>query len=59
MISSAVFAAIHFQPLQFPGLMVFGLVAGTLVARTGRAGPAVWAHIGFNSTAALSLYLSS
>ncbi len=58
-ISAAVFAAIHFQPLQFPGLMVFGLVAGTLVARTGRLGPAVWAHIGFNSTAALSLYLSS
>ncbi len=57
-ISAAVFAAIHFQALQFPGLFLFGLVAGALVARTGRVGPAVWAHIGFNSTAALSLYLS-
>ena len=57
-ISAAVFAAIHFQPLQFPGLFVVGLVCGALVARTGRLGPAVWAHIGFNATAALSLYLS-
>jgi len=58
-LSAIVFAAIHFQPLQFPGLLVFGLLAGTLVARTGRLGPAVWAHIGFNSTAVLSLYLSA
>lgn len=58
-ISAVVFAAIHFQPLQFPGLLVFGLLAGTLVARTGRLGPAVWAHIGFNSTAVVSLYITS
>ncbi len=57
-LSAAVFAAIHFQALQFPGLFVVGLVCGALVARTGRLGPAIWVHIGFNATAALSLYLT-
>lgn len=59
LISSAVFAAIHFQVLQFPGLMLFGLIAGTLAARTGRLGPSIWAHVGFNMTAVIALYLSS
>ncbi len=58
-ISSVVFAAIHFQALQFPGLLAFGLIAGTLAARSGRLGPAVWAHIGFNMTTVVVLYLGS
>lgn len=59
LISSAVFAAIHFQLLQFAGLFVFGLVAGALTARTGRLGPAIWAHIGFNMTTVVLLYAAS
>ena len=50
MLSSAVFAAVHFQALQFAGLFVFGLVAALLTVRSGRLGPAIWAHIGFNLT---------
>lgn len=48
LVSSVVFAAVHRQPLQFPALLVFGLVAGWLTVRTGRLGPAWAAHIAFN-----------
>ena len=58
-VSAALFAAIHFQVLQFAGLFVFGLIAGTLAARSGRLGPSIWAHIGFNMTTVVVLYLSS
>ena len=58
-LSSAVFAAIHFQVLQFAGLFVFGLIAGTLAERTGRLGGAIWAHIGFNLSTVVLLYLGS
>jgi membrane protease YdiL (CAAX protease family) len=47
-ISSTVFAASHFQALQFPALLVFGAVAGTLAHRSGRLGPAITAHVAFN-----------
>jgi membrane protease YdiL (CAAX protease family) len=46
--SAVVFAALHFQPYLAPGLALFGLVAAGLVARTGRLGPAVTAHMAFN-----------
>jgi membrane protease YdiL (CAAX protease family) len=49
------FAASHLQPLQFPGLLIFGAIAGWLVHRAGRIGPAVWAHLGFNLTAVVML----
>ncbi|MCU0270884.1 MAG: CPBP family intramembrane metalloprotease [Acidimicrobiales bacterium] len=55
--SSGLFALTHNQPLQFPALLAFGLVLGWMVQRTGRLGPAVWAHLGFNMTAALALVL--
>jgi len=57
MISAVIFAAGHLQPLQFPALLVFGVILGLLVQRTNRLGPAVWAHLGFNVTAALTLVL--
>lgn len=59
LVSSAVFAAIHFQVLQFAGLFAFGLIAGTLAARSGRLGPSIWAHIGFNMTTVVLLYAAS
>ena len=58
-VSSVVFAGVHLQSLQFPGLLVFGLVAATLSIRTGRLGPAIWAHIGFNLTTVVVLYAGS
>ncbi len=50
MASSMLFAAVHFQKLQFPGLFLFGVVAGVLAVRTGRLGISIWAHVGFNLT---------
>lgn len=58
-VSALVFAAMHFQGLQFPGLLAFGLVAGALVVVTGRLGPAIFAHIGFNLTTVVTLYLTT
>jgi membrane protease YdiL (CAAX protease family) len=58
-ISSVVFAAMHLQPLQFPGLLVFGLIAATLAVRTGRLGASIFAHIGFNMSTVVLLYLQA
>ena len=56
---AAVFGASHFQPLQFPGLFLAGLVFGVLAWRSGRLGPAVFAHIGFNMAAVVVLLWGS
>ncbi len=48
---AAVFALVHFRPVEFPGLFVFGLVLGTAAALTGRLGMPIMIHIGFNATA--------
>ena len=53
--SAALFGAAHLEPLQFPALFVFGLVAAILATRTGRLGPGIWAHVAFNAVAVLSL----
>lgn len=58
-VSAAVFAAMHFQGLQFPGLFVFGAVLAVLTLRTGRLGPAIWAHAAFNATTVAMLYLDA
>ena len=48
-IASALFAATHFQLVQFPALVVVGLVHGLMVLGTKRLGPALWSHVGFNA----------
>jgi membrane protease YdiL (CAAX protease family) len=53
--SSLVFAAVHLQPLQFPALLLIGLVLGWLAQRSGRLGPSIWAHVAFNGVATLTL----
>jgi membrane protease YdiL (CAAX protease family) len=53
--SSLIFAAVHLQPLQFPALVLIGLVLGWLAQRTGRLGPSIWAHVAFNGVATLTL----
>lgn len=53
--TSILFGAIHLQLAQFPALATAGLVFATLTVRTGRLGPAIWAHIGFNGVAVASL----
>jgi membrane protease YdiL (CAAX protease family) len=53
--SAAIFGAAHLEPLQFPALFLFGLVAAVLVTRTGRLAPAMFAHVAFNGIAVLTL----
>ena len=52
---AVVFAVSHFQVIQFPALFVFGLMSAALAVRTGRLGPSIWAHVGFNLTSVLVL----
>lgn len=47
---AAVFALIHFRPVEFPGLFAVGLIFGVCAWRTGRVGMAIAAHVGFNLT---------
>ena len=54
-VSSVFFAFVHFQPVQFAGLVLFGLIAGTCAQRTGRLGMSILAHAAFNGTAVLML----
>ncbi|CAN5490661.1 hypothetical protein BH20ACT2_BH20ACT2_17750 [soil metagenome] len=58
-VSSAVFGLVHLQLLQLPALIVAGLVFGVLVQRTGRLGPAVFAHMAFNGLAVAALLASA
>jgi membrane protease YdiL (CAAX protease family) len=53
--SAAIFAAVHLEPLQFPALFLFGLVAAVMATRTGRLGPGIWAHFAFNAMAVITL----
>jgi uncharacterized protein len=56
--SSVVFGLAHFEPLQLPALILFGVVLGVLAQRTGRLGPGIVAHATFNAVTVLSLTLS-
>jgi membrane protease YdiL (CAAX protease family) len=51
--ASALFALVHFRPVEYPGLLVIGLVCGTCALVTGRLGMAIACHIGFNVTGLL------
>ncbi len=53
--AAAFFAATHLQPLQFPALLIFGVILGAMAWKSGRLGPALWAHVGFNVVAAAGL----
>ncbi len=57
-ITATIFAAVHFQPVQFPGLVIAGLVFGGLALRSGRLGPAIVAHMAFNAFTVVLLALS-
>ena len=54
-LSAVVFGIMHLQGIDTFALVGFGLVAGALAARSGRLGPAIWAHVAFNATAVISL----
>ncbi|MGI9603921.1 MAG: CPBP family intramembrane glutamic endopeptidase [Acidimicrobiales bacterium] len=58
LISSVIFAAVHFQLLQFPGLLLFGLVAGVLAQRTRGLMAPIAAHMAFNAVAAVTVVMA-
>jgi membrane protease YdiL (CAAX protease family) len=55
-LSAVLFAATHFQLVQFPGLVAVGLVLAWLAARTGGLAAPIWAHVGFNATTVVVLW---
>jgi membrane protease YdiL (CAAX protease family) len=46
--SSLAFGLVHYQPLQFLGLVAFGVAQALLAWRTGRLGPGLVSHAVFN-----------
>lgn len=55
--SSVLFGLSHFQLIQFPALVAFGLVLALLVHFTDRLGAAIWAHVAFNTSTLIVLLL--
>ena len=53
--SALLFAVSHTQLIQFPALLMFGLLAGRIVQRTDRLGLAIAAHMGFNAWTVFAL----
>lgn len=53
--STVIFAVTHVQGVQLPALVLFGAVAGWLTVRTGRLGPSIALHVGFNAWTVLHL----
>jgi hypothetical protein len=53
--SGLLFGAIHLQPADLPPLAIVGIVLAWITVKTGRLGPAIWAHVFFNGTAAVVL----
>lgn len=57
-VSGLVFGLAHFEKLQFPGLVVVGIILGVLALRTRRLGMSIAAHMGFNLVAFISVVTS-
>jgi uncharacterized protein len=57
--TSVLFGLVHGEPYDLPALIGIGLILAVLTVRTGRLGPAIWAHLAFNSTTVASLLLLS
>lgn len=55
LVTSVVFGSSHFQLLQLPALVLFGVVAGWLAHRYQRLGPPIAAHVAFNMVTVVAL----
>lgn len=53
--SSFIFSIVHFQLILVPALFAVGVVLAVMTHRTGRLGPAIWAHAAFNATTLVTL----
>lgn len=58
-LSGLLFAAAHFQGVQFFGLALVGVVLAVIRTREGRLAPSVFAHAGFNLIALFVAYFLS
>jgi membrane protease YdiL (CAAX protease family) len=56
-ISALLFALLHLEPLQIPGLFAIGVILAVLALRSGRLGPGICAHAAFNAIAVTALAL--
>jgi membrane protease YdiL (CAAX protease family) len=56
---AAWFALVHFRPVEYPGLFLFGLVLGVCALRTRRLGLPIVTHMAFNATGLLLVATSS
>jgi membrane protease YdiL (CAAX protease family) len=56
--SAVLFGLAHFELLQLPALILFGVVLAVLADRTGRLGPGIVAHAAFNAVTVLTLTLN-
>ncbi len=54
-LSALIFGLTHFELLQLPALIGFGVVLGVLAVRTGRLGPGIFAHLSFNAVTVVAL----
>lgn len=54
-LTGLLFGLAHFEPVQFAGLALFGMVLALVAWRTGRIGPTIAAHAAFNAAAVISL----
>ena len=50
---AALFAVVHFQPVEIPGLFAIGLVLGACALLTRRLGLGIVTHMAFNATGLL------
>lgn len=55
-VSAIVFAASHFQLVQFPALLAIGLTLAWLAQRTGGLAAPIWAHAAFNAATVAILW---
>ncbi len=55
LVSAALFALAHAEPLQFAGLFFLGIILATLVWRTRRLVPSIVTHVSFNGVAIVAL----
>lgn len=55
--TAGLFTLIHFRPVEYPGLAAFALIVGAAALLTGRLGPGIAIHVGFNATGLLLAFL--
>ena len=57
LVSSALFALVHIEPILYPGTFLLGLIAAIATLRTRRLGLAWSMHVGFNGATLVLLLL--